>query len=274
MMKILDGYRGESHITAAMVAAQNIGLFGEDLHILNVGKGMSIEKTGANSARVNDGAFVYQGVRGVVEAGSFEEIVFDEGEIGKKRIDVLAIRYEKDMSTNIESLSFEIKKGTAVLSSATPTEPSLTTGNIQNGAVVSEVKFCVATFNETAMTLSGIGKLKSIPEVVGDISSINTFIKGAQTKTEGCYQLPDGVLVQWGTVNNISVPKTGVVTMTVNFKRTFTTTPLVICNPMGNYNIAANPAHNTWKASFPMNVRSLDGIARTGRSVNWLAIGY
>lgn len=126
-----------------------------------------------------------------------------------------------------------------------------------------------------------IGNLSSLgtnakDSVVAAVNEVNTKLQDfknsiAQTNT-GYFKLP-GIIIQWGTVSDISVPATGNETITIGFPIQFGSPPSILCDELGNYNIKANPVHNSWVASFQMNIRSLDGNARTGRSVNWIAIG-
>ena len=274
-MKIIDGHRGESHITPSMVTAQNIGLFGKGLEILDVGSRLTVEKISAYGIRVKDGAFVFQGVRGVIEAGSFESIGFDEGEIGKKRIDIVVVKYEKDNATNIEQLSLVVKKGASVLSSETPTAPTPTVGDIQSGALIAEALLCTASFNQTTMTITeNTSLLASVKELAVNVGVLTDFMGDLTATAAGMFQIPGGLLIQWGKATGISVPATGQVQVSVAYTRAFTSAPAIICEELGNYNIKANVENNTNLEKFNLNVRSMDGTARTDRSVTWLAVGY
>lgn len=89
---------------------------------------------------------------------------------------------------------------------------------------------------------------------------------------EGSFKLPNGLLIQWGRVTDITVPSSSYIALPVTFKKEFKTMPIVFAMPMGNYNIACQVAGNELSKT-TINVRSNDSTQRTGRTIAWFAIG-
>lgn len=78
--------------------------------------------------------------------------------------------------------------------------------------------------------------------------------------------------IEFGNVEGLTVPASGYETVKITFSKAFSTTPAVFLQEKGNYNIKADLSGNTTKEA-TVNLRSIDGYERTGRSIYWLAIG-
>ena len=133
-MNIVTGYRGEPHITAQEDRDFNTGLVGPSTtstYVLNVGNKLAAEIVSANEIRVKDGVAVFQGCVGIIEYGTYDSIEISNGSQGMLRTDVIALQYEKDSETNVESLSLVVIEGTPAASD--PVTPSVTSGNIAAG---------------------------------------------------------------------------------------------------------------------------------------------
>ena len=81
-----------------------------------------------------------------------------------------------------------------------------------------------------------------------------------------------GLRIEFGELANVTVPAEGSTNYTVNFSKAFNTTPVIIVQPRGNYNISGLPTE-TSTTSFVIKVRSVDGYERTERYFDWFAIG-
>ena len=88
---------------------------------------------------------------------------------------------------------------------------------------------------------------------------------------EGVITLGD-LRIEYGMLDNLTVPASGYEVVKITFSKAFSTTPAVFLQQKGNYNIKADLSVNTKKEA-TVNLRSIDGYERTGRSVYWFAIG-
>lgn len=129
-MRIVTGYRGEPHVVSDDLQAFNKGAIGDT--ILPIGQRLHAEMTGPNNLHIYNGAAIMGGVEFRVEPGTYDDVSIDNGAQGMNRIDLVCARYQKDGSTGVESMTWEVVKGTP--SSGTPTAPSYTTGDIIEGA--------------------------------------------------------------------------------------------------------------------------------------------
>lgn len=82
----------------------------------------------------------------------------------------------------------------------------------------------------------------------------------------------DNVLIQSGLLENLEVPENSYKAYTVTFKTAYIENPQVIAQVKGNYNVYCTVASAS-STQFIIDMRSLDGTERTGRSVSWIAIG-
>ena len=85
------------------------------------------------------------------------------------------------------------------------------------------------------------------------------------------YYLKQKEAIQHGYIET-NVPATSYNQYTITFPKPFQKIPTVIATPLGNYNTICQ-LNTVTEKDCKINVRSLDGIARTGRWFNWLAIG-
>lgn len=80
------------------------------------------------------------------------------------------------------------------------------------------------------------------------------------------------MLLQWGIISDVTVPATSYSSITVTFDEPYVNAPDVFIQPKGNYNIIGQVGGST-RTQTIINVRSVDGAKREGRTYSWLAIG-
>lgn len=133
-MNIITGYRGEPHITAQEDRDINLGVVGKsltDVYVLDVGQQLAADIVSANEVRIRDGILVMQGCAASIDYGAYDSLTISNGTQGMLRTDIIAAQYEKDVDTNVESLTLVVIEGTPDASD--PQAPSLQGGDIQGG---------------------------------------------------------------------------------------------------------------------------------------------
>lgn len=148
---LVTGHAGADHITSGDTGRLIAGIVGTGRYVLRTGTQMEATVVSSNLVRIGAGDAVDQGRHICIPAGTYEEAAIDNGYQYNQRIDVIAIRYEKNGS-GVESASIVVKKGTEVTLSDTPTAPTLTTGNILEGALVDEMALYYVRIRETQIT--------------------------------------------------------------------------------------------------------------------------
>lgn len=136
-MRIVTGYTGTPHITSNDDQGLLQGIFGTGGYILPVRSKFAATLISANEVQIGDGEGVFQGVHFRIEPETTESVTIENGSQGMSRIDLICVRYEKDVDTGVESVSLVVLKGTPAASS--PTAPTPTTGNILEGDLLAEM---------------------------------------------------------------------------------------------------------------------------------------
>lgn len=133
-MEVVTGKRGEIHVTSAQAQGLNAGIFGTDAVVLNVADNLEATVISNNLIRVGAGHLINQGVQSCINHGEYEELAITSGTSSTSRIDLICAHYTKDGSTGVEDVELVVIAGTPV-TTGTPEAPSVTRGNIINGAL-------------------------------------------------------------------------------------------------------------------------------------------
>ena len=126
---IITGYTGTRHITPEMDASVFRNIFGTSTVVLPDGDQCAGSMPDITSFTVAGGSVSFQGYQVIVTQ---ETLSVDTCATGYQRIDLVALRYNHNTSTQIDSFTLEIIKGTET--TGTATEPTYNTGTIADGA--------------------------------------------------------------------------------------------------------------------------------------------
>lgn len=136
-LHLVTGYKGSPHVTSADQGSFNAGCIGLNDYVLGTGRRFETEIVTSNAVRIFDGDLVIQGRHVRLEPGSFLDCIITNGATGYFRNDLIVVRYEKNSSTGIESVSFAVKQGVAVESS--PADPGYAIGDVLSGTTLHEM---------------------------------------------------------------------------------------------------------------------------------------
>lgn len=172
-MNLVTGYSGSAHIKSSDVASITKGLLGDGLVVLNRGDCFAHTVISNNKIRIGSGDLVYQGRHARIEQGDYIELDIDNGTVDTRRIDVIAFRYEKNVSTGVETADIVVIKGTSTAN--TPTVPSVTTGDIDSGDLVAEIPLYEVSIK--GITLNSCTKKFEVTGTIGDkLSALNNSV--------------------------------------------------------------------------------------------------
>ncbi len=163
MLHLVTAHKDEPHITAENQGALNIEIFGSDDFVFEVGRNLEASKISNNLVRIYDGRGMMEGRYFELDAGDYEDITVENGTQGEKRIDLIVARYSKDSQSLIETISFEVIKGTP---SATPVQPSYNDGSILAGDTL--VDFPMYAIHLDGIAIDNIEQLFEIKDGIGD----------------------------------------------------------------------------------------------------------
>lgn len=196
---IITGYTGTRHITPAMDASVFRSIIGPDEYILSNGDKCVGTMPDINHFTVAGGNISFQGYQVQITQ---ETLSVDTCATGYQRIDLVALRYNHNTTTQIDSFTLEIIKGTEV--AGTPSEPSYNSGVIDAGVnavdmILYEIDLNggTVTFSTRATTITlnqsdTLGPYTSTPSMdgVGSAGSSSYFSKGDHVHPSDTSRVP------------------------------------------------------------------------------------
>ena len=176
-MEIIAGYRGEPHITSQQLRNTYIGIFGQTPRIIKgVGAELAATIISANEIDIADGMVSCQGCTAEIPRGTVESMAIENGEQGKKRIDLIVARYTRDSGTAVENMELAVIKGTSAASN--PAVPSYNTGTIADGD--SPVDFPIYKVNLDGISITSVNAMVDVVNIPDLISnSISNALNSA-----------------------------------------------------------------------------------------------
>lgn len=165
---LVTGYAGHGHVTSADEGLYNAGVCGLDRYVLKTGTKFAYTVETNNLIRIGSGGLVDQGRYINIPTNTTVDVTIENGTQGKKRYDLIVMRYSKDPSTSIETASVVIIKGTET--SGTPVQPTCITGDIFAGALQDDVPLYRVALD--GLTITGVTKLFTEISSLADISSV------------------------------------------------------------------------------------------------------
>ena len=159
-MQIIDGYCGVPNIYADDIGEYNRSLYGTGDYVLAIGEKLGYELVSNNEVKIKDGMFLTQGRRGLIKKGTTESCVIENGLQVEKRNDLIVIEYRKDESTQVESHTLKVLKGT---SGETAADPEVVTGDIGAGATLHQMPLYRVTLD--GLNVTGVEQLFTIGAV-------------------------------------------------------------------------------------------------------------
>lgn len=129
-MHLVTGYAGFKHVTSDDQGSFNAAILSDGEFVLERGRMFDCEVISNNVVRVFDGDALMQGRHVRLKENTYVDLYFDNGSQGKRRIDIVAIRYNRNQYSDIESCDLVVIKGKTV--DDKPEQPELTRGDILN----------------------------------------------------------------------------------------------------------------------------------------------
>lgn len=165
-LHLVTGYAGGAHVTAGDHGAFNASIVGAGDYVLESGNKLSASIMTNNSIRILDGDLLIQGRHVNLKSGSYEDVTINNGSQGMKRNDIIAVRYEKNISNGVESASFVVLQGTST--SGTAADPELTTGDILAGTTAHEMPLYRVRLN--GLNIEAVEPMFEVAHTVGQLA--------------------------------------------------------------------------------------------------------
>lgn len=162
MLHLVTAHKNEPHITAENQGALNTEIFGNNDFVFDAGRSLEASAISNNLVRIYDGRGMMEGRFFELDQGDYEDVTIENGTQGQKRIDLIVARYSKDNQSLIETIAFEVIKGTP---SSTPVQPSYNDGSILEGDTL--VDFPLYAIHLDGITIDDIEQLFEIKDGIG-----------------------------------------------------------------------------------------------------------
>lgn len=135
-MELVTGRTGTPHVTSQQFRGIMESVFGVDSYLAEVYDKFAYTIAPSNTIQIKSGILIHHGGVFLVPNGSIDEVQYQNGTQGMKRIDLIVARYTKEADQNTESAAWVVIQGEET--SGTPVAPAYTEGNMQNGDLVDD----------------------------------------------------------------------------------------------------------------------------------------
>lgn len=127
-INLIEGERGKLHVTSDDIRTEHALMFGTGRKVLNMDDSFEASMTDSNAVRITSGVLYNNGMFIRIDRDRYVELTIDNGLPGTYRHDLICIRYERDIQTQLESASIVVKKGEA--SETKAEDPKYTVGDV------------------------------------------------------------------------------------------------------------------------------------------------
>ena len=174
-LHLVTGYKGSAHITSADQGWFNGGLVGLDEYVLANGKMFEAETITNNTIRIYDGDLVMQGRHINLARGSYTDATIANGTSSTNRNDLIVVRYQKNLSTGIESAKIVVIQGDSVSTKAV--DPSYNTASIWSGTTTHDMPLYRVRLS--GLNIDGVDTLFKVLAPLADVQyKQNMLING------------------------------------------------------------------------------------------------
>ncbi|MBQ7067056.1 MAG: hypothetical protein IJN92_09595 [Lachnospiraceae bacterium] len=127
-INLIEGERGKIHVTSDDARTENALMFGVGRKVLNIDDSFEATLKDSNTVRIASGVFYDNGMFIRIDRDKYVEVNVENGLPGVFRNDLICIRYERNIQTQLESASIVVKKGVA--SETEAVDPEYTEGDV------------------------------------------------------------------------------------------------------------------------------------------------
>ena len=190
-MEIVTGVSEREHVSSAQDGRRNAFTFGSGRYVFDSGGKFSYTLISNNLIRISDGDLMDQGRHICTEPNDYTELAIDNGISGNNRKDIIAVRYEKNADTGIETASLVVIKGTST--AGTASDPEYIEGNILSGDLVDEFPLyrvnlsgiSIVSVDVLFQIFPGSGIIGTLPLTGDSADNIATFTTGDSEDSTG-----------------------------------------------------------------------------------------
>lgn len=167
--ELVTAHAGKNHVDSEDVGALYAGALGSGRFAFDVGEGLAVTMTDANTVRIGTGVFLMDGRQ--VRVKEAESVKVANGSQGAFRRDLVTYTYKRDPSNgNVEDGAWSVLQGTAAASEEEAKAPEYVAGSILDGdltATVAVAEVSLSGLTPTAkLLLPSVASLKTLGDSV------------------------------------------------------------------------------------------------------------
>ncbi len=175
-INLIEGERGKVHVTSDDARTKNALMFGKKRMVFNMDNAFEAAMLDSNTVRITSGVFYDNGMFIRIDRERYVEVTIENGLAGTYRNDLICIRYERNIQTQLESASIVVKKGEA--SETAAADPDYTVGD------VLDLEVHLDEFPLYRVALDGITPtlepLFTVEDIMDNISIYNELVEHMQ----------------------------------------------------------------------------------------------
>ena len=166
-MELLTAYKGKAHLTSMQFRALIESICGSESRIANLDEKMILELAENNTVKIRSGILIHHGAVMQVKRGTYDQITYQNGSQGMKRIDLIVAKYSKSADTKIEDAEWELIQGEA--SDNDPVTPTFAETDMQDGDLEDRCAFAELHFDGINVT-----EVKQLVQVARNMEEMET----------------------------------------------------------------------------------------------------
>ena len=177
-MELLTAYKGKAHLTSMQFRALIESICGSESRIANLDEKMILELAENNTVKIRSGILIHHGAVMQVKRGTYDQITYQNGSQGMKRIDLIVAKYSKSADTKIEDAEWELIQGEA--SDNDPVTPTFAETDMQDGDLEDRCAFAELHFDGINVT-----EVKQLVQVARNMEEMETELDELNRKSLG-----------------------------------------------------------------------------------------
>lgn len=198
-INLIEGERGKLHVTSDDARTKNALMFGTGRKVFNMDHAFEATMPDSNTVRVTSGVFYDNGMFIRIDRDRYVEVPIDNGLPGTYRNDLVCIRYERNIQTQLESAGIVVKKGEA--SETKAVDPAYSVGDVLDLEVhLDEFPLYRVAFDGITPKLE---PMFAVEDVMSNIVIYEELKEHLADDTPGYKHIPsggsDGQILKWSS---------------------------------------------------------------------------
>lgn len=198
-INLIEGERGKLHVTSDDARTKNALMFGTGRKVFNMDHAFEATMPDSNTVRITSGVFYDNGMFIRIDRDRYVEVPIDNGLPGTYRNDLVCIRYERNIQTQLESAGIVVKKGEA--SETKAVDPAYSVGDVLDLEVhLDEFPLYRVAFDGITPKLE---PMFAVEDVMSNIVIYEELKEHLADDTPGYKHIPsggsDGQILKWSS---------------------------------------------------------------------------